>query len=71
MTIEIGGKVMVDNPNTGQLDRDIEQFRKDLKKLDKKIEMIGVPHKRITPADVDSLLIKDGLIQLSSSPKIC
>lgn len=61
---------MVDNPNTGQLDRDIEQFRKDLKKLDKKIEMIGVSHKRITPADVDSLLIKDGLIQLSSSPKI-
>lgn len=38
-------------------------------KLDKKIEMVGMARKNITPDDVETLLIKDGLIKLSSSLK--
>lgn len=38
-------------------------------KLDKKIEMVGMTRKNITPDDVEILLIKDGLIKLSSSLK--
>lgn len=40
-----------------------------IEKLDKKIEMVGMTRKNITPDDVETLLIKDGLIKLSSSLK--
>lgn len=63
---------MTEENRKEQLDRDMEQFLKDLKELDKKIDMIGKIDyvcKGIPPDILNDLLIKDGLIRLSSPLK--
>lgn len=63
---------MTEENRKEQLDLDMEQFLKDLKELDKKIDMIGkidYVGKGIPPDILNDLLIKDGLIRLSSPLK--
>ncbi len=62
---------MSDKPSKEQLNKDIEQFRKDLKELSEKIEMIGkrdLVGKDMAPDILNALLIKEPFI-LSSPLK--
>lgn len=62
---------MSDKPSKEQLNKDIEQFRKDLKDLSKKIEMIGKRNlvgKDMAPDILNALLIKEPFV-LSSPLK--
>jgi hypothetical protein len=62
---------MTDIPNRYQLDKDVAQLRKDLKKLGEEIDMIGKRGKlgkSMTSDDLSALLIKEPFI-LSHPPK--
>ncbi len=55
---------MTDKPSREQLDKEVEQLRKDLKKLGEEIEMKTemIGKRGITPDDVKELLIKEPFI---------
>lgn len=56
---------MTEENKKEQLDKDAEQFFKDLKDLEKKIDMIGNRYKSwkdMTPDDLNALLIKEPFV---------
>ena len=61
---------MIDKPNR-ELDKEVVQLRKDLKKLGEEIEMIGKRGKlgkSMTPDELSALLVKEPFV-LSPPPK--
>ena len=56
---------MTDKPSKEQLDKEMEQFLKDLNELDKKIEMIGkigYVGKNMPPDILNALLVKEPFV---------